>query len=85
MTGRYSTRFGFEFTPFYKTGVTIFRWMEELQPSEIPLFLDEANAATMKPIGELALSLSLSLPVSLIPHPTPPPPRHAPLFLFSKL
>ncbi|MDB2480449.1 sulfatase-like hydrolase/transferase [Porticoccaceae bacterium] len=55
MTGRYSTRFGFEFTPFYKTGVTIFRWMEELQPSEIPLFLDEANAATMKPIGELGL------------------------------
>ncbi|MDC3249246.1 sulfatase-like hydrolase/transferase [Porticoccaceae bacterium] len=55
MTGRYSTRFGFEFTPFYKTGVTIFRWMEALQPSEIPLFLDEANAATMKPIGELGL------------------------------
>jgi uncharacterized sulfatase len=55
MTGRYATRFGFEFTPFYKTGVTIFRWMEELQPSEIPLFLDEANAATMKPIGELGL------------------------------
>ena len=55
MTGRYSTRFGFEFTPFYKTGVTIFRWMEELQPSEIPLFWDEANAATMKPIGELGL------------------------------
>ncbi|MDB2319436.1 sulfatase-like hydrolase/transferase, partial [Porticoccaceae bacterium] len=55
MTGRYSTRFGFEFTPFYKTGVTIFRWMEESQPSEIPLFLDEANAATMKPIGELGL------------------------------
>ena len=58
MTGRYSTRFGFEFTPFYKTGVTIFRWMEELNPSQLPLLLDEANAATMKPIEELGLPAS---------------------------
>ena len=58
MTGRYSTRFGFEFTPFYKTGVTIFRWMEELNPSPLPLILDEANAATMKPIHELGLPSS---------------------------
>jgi arylsulfatase A-like enzyme len=58
MTGRYSTRFGFEFTPFYKTGATIFRWMEELQPSKIPLFLDEARAATMKPIQALGLPAS---------------------------
>ena len=58
MTGRYSTRFGFEFTPFYKTGVTIFRWMEELNPSPLPLILDEASAATMKPIQELGLPSS---------------------------
>lgn len=58
MTGRYSTRFGFEFTPFYKTGATIFRWMEELNPSPLPLILDEANAATMKPIHELGLPSS---------------------------
>ena len=58
MTGRYSTRFGFEFTPFYKTGVTIFRWMEELNPGPVPLFLDEASAATMKPIQELGLPSS---------------------------
>ncbi len=58
MTGRYSTRFGFEFTPFYKTGATIFRWMEELQPSKIPLLLDEARAATMKPIQALGLPAS---------------------------
>ena len=58
MTGRYSTRFGFEFTPFYKTGVTIFRWMEELNPGPVPLFLDEASAATMKPLQELGLPSS---------------------------
>ena len=33
LTGRYSTRFGFEFTPFPKVGATIFRWMEELDPA----------------------------------------------------
>ena len=33
LTGRYSTRFGFEFTPFPKIGATIFRWMEELDSS----------------------------------------------------
>ena len=58
MTGRYSTRFGFEFTPFYKAGATIFRWMEELQPSKIPLLLDKARAATMKPIQTLGLPAS---------------------------
>lgn len=58
MTGRYSTRFGFEFTPFFKTGVTIFRWMEELNPGPVPLFLDEASAATMKPLQELGLPSS---------------------------
>ena len=58
MTGRYSTRFGFEFTPFYKTGATIIRWMEELQPSKIPLLLDKAKAATMKPIQALGLPAS---------------------------
>ena len=58
MTGRYSTRFGFEFTPFFKTGVTIFRWMEELNPGPVPLFLDEASAATMKPLQKLGLPSS---------------------------
>lgn len=55
MTGRYSTRFGFEFTPFFKTGVTIFRWMEELDPSPVPLFLDPESSENMKPIQELGM------------------------------
>ena len=29
LTGRYSTRFGFEFTPFPKIGATIFQWMQD--------------------------------------------------------
>ena len=29
MTGRYSTRFGFEFTPFPKVGATIFQWVPQ--------------------------------------------------------
>ena len=44
MTGRYATRFGFEFTPFFKAGVTIFRWMDELNPSSVPQLLDPENA-----------------------------------------
>ena len=35
LTGRYSTRFGFEFTPFYKIGATIFQWAQELNLSLI--------------------------------------------------
>lgn len=55
MTGRYATRFGFEFTPFFKAGVTIFRWMDELNPSSVPQLLDPENAKNMKPMGELGM------------------------------
>ena len=58
MTGRYSTRFGFEYTPFFKTGVTIFDWMNQTDPGKIPLFIDTENAKTMKPLGELGLPSS---------------------------
>ncbi|MCB1693380.1 MAG: sulfatase-like hydrolase/transferase, partial [Pseudomonadales bacterium] len=40
MTGRYSTRFGFEFTPFFKLGTTIFQWMDDLNPSDLPMYID---------------------------------------------
>ena len=39
MTGRYSTRFGFEYTPFYRIGVTIFDWMQERDPSPLPTLI----------------------------------------------
>jgi len=42
MTGRYSTRFGFEFTPFPKIGMTIFQWMQDTAKEEPKLktFID---------------------------------------------
>jgi uncharacterized sulfatase len=46
MTGRYSTRFGFEFTPFFKIGVPIFKAMSERDPSALkPIFHDKEAAA----------------------------------------
>jgi uncharacterized sulfatase len=58
ITGRYSTRFGFEFTPFYRTGATIFQWMNDLDPRPIPMFFDAENIDNMKPILELGLPAS---------------------------
>jgi len=36
MTGRYSTRFGFEYTPFFKIGATIAEMMFEQHPQPLP-------------------------------------------------
>jgi len=54
MTGRYSTRFGFEFTPFPKIGTTIFQWMQDTAKEEPKLktFIDTELASTMKDIFE---------------------------------
>lgn len=35
MTGRYATRFGFEYTPFFKIGATIIEWMYEDDPGAL--------------------------------------------------
>ena len=41
MTGRYSTRFGFEFTPFPKSGVTIAQWLYDMAPEgALPVHID---------------------------------------------
>jgi len=58
MTGRYSTRFGFEFTPFFKTGATIFEWMNELDPRPVPLLINDENVQNMRPMRELGLPAS---------------------------
>lgn len=58
MTGRYSTRFGFEFTPFYKIGATIFQWMDELDLGSIPMIFDAENIDNIKPIRQLGLPAS---------------------------
>jgi uncharacterized sulfatase len=55
MTGRYSTRFGFEFTPFFKIGPTIFQWMSDLDPPPLPIFIDHEKAARMPEITELGM------------------------------
>ncbi len=47
MTGRYSTRFGFEFTPFPRIGATIFRWMQEIEQPPLPMFIDTAALESM--------------------------------------
>jgi uncharacterized sulfatase len=42
MTGRYSTRFGFEFTPFPRIGATIFSWMQQINQPVLPSYIDMA-------------------------------------------
>ena len=36
MTGRYSTRFGFEYTPAFKTAATISQWMADIESPALP-------------------------------------------------
>ena len=55
MTGRYSTRFGFEFTPFPKIGATISQWMSDLDPPELPLYFDHEALAELSPMNELGM------------------------------
>ncbi len=43
MTGRYSTRFGFEFTPFFKIGATIMEWMHRDDPSPLAPVIHHAR------------------------------------------
>ena len=51
MTGRYSTRFGFEFTPFYRIGVTIMDWMQQANPQPLPTVIHHDLASQMSAIG----------------------------------
>jgi len=47
MTGRYSTRFGFEFTPFPRTGATLARWIQDIEQPVLPTHIDEAALASL--------------------------------------
>ena len=40
MTGRYATRFGFEYTPFYRIGLTIFDWLQQEQQPALKAHYD---------------------------------------------
>lgn len=55
LTGRYSTRFGFEYTPIFKLGPKIFSWMQELDPGPLPIIIDTETAATLPPIEDLGM------------------------------
>ena len=55
LTGRYSTRFGFEYTPIFKLGPKLFAWMQELEPGPLPLLIDQATAATLPPLEDLGM------------------------------
>lgn len=55
LTGRYSTRFGFEYTPIFKLGPKIFGWMQDLEPGPLPLLIDQATAATLPPLEDLGM------------------------------
>ncbi|MEH6558670.1 MAG: sulfatase-like hydrolase/transferase [Oceanicoccus sp.] len=55
LTGRYSTRFGFEFTPFPKIGATIFQWMQELDQPVLPSKIDMATTKTMPDMAYLGM------------------------------
>ena len=43
MTGRYSTRFGFEFTPFPPVGATLARWNNQMSPTNYSVLINEGG------------------------------------------
>jgi len=55
LTGRYSTRFGFEFTPFPKIGATIFQWMADQNPPVLPGIIDHEALGLRPPFSELGM------------------------------
>jgi uncharacterized sulfatase len=55
MTGRYSTRFGFEFTPFFKIGVTISEMVSAANPSPLQPVIHREAADAMRSIEELGM------------------------------
>ena len=58
MTGRYSTRFGFEYTPFYRIGVTIFDWLTARETSPLPTLIHHDRAAALPPMRALGMPAS---------------------------
>jgi arylsulfatase A-like enzyme len=55
LTGRYSTRFGFEFTPFFKSGATIFQWMQDIEQPVLPSYIDHEKAEQMPEMVDLGM------------------------------
>ena len=55
MTGRYNTRFGYEFTPFPKIGITISQWMMDQNPGPLTGFIDAEKADAMPGVYEAGM------------------------------
>ena len=49
MTGRYATRFGFEFTPVPDAGRTVLTWLAEEDDSELRSRIDKDLAMNLPP------------------------------------
>ena len=49
LTGRYSTRFGFEFTPFFRSGTTLFQWMTDIDEPPLPVYIDHDAVDVSQP------------------------------------
>ncbi len=58
MTGRYSTRFGFEFTPFHEYRDDHLPVDERYRPATPALFIDHAAAKTLPPFQDLGMPAS---------------------------
>ena len=55
MTGRYSTRFGFEFTPFFRIGLTLFDWMQQRDEPSLRSTFHHHIADTMPDMEQLGM------------------------------
>ena len=56
LTGRYSTRFGFEFTPVFKIGPIIFNWMQQDSDGEgLPVMIDMEGADQLPEMEDLGM------------------------------
>lgn len=55
MTGRYATRFGFEFTPFPRIGATIFRWTEDIDRPPLPTLIDMDKAHALPDMKDMGM------------------------------
>ncbi|MEM1435929.1 MAG: sulfatase-like hydrolase/transferase [Pseudomonadota bacterium] len=55
LTGRYSTRFGFEFTPFFKTGATIAQWMLDTQQPVLRPYIDHEQVDALPGMQDLGM------------------------------
>jgi arylsulfatase A-like enzyme len=55
LTGRYSTRFGFEFTPIPRIGPTIFSWMQDVEQPTLKTFIDLQAADELPDMADLGM------------------------------